>query len=66
MKKFFFINKQMIKTLCKNFEILIMNCTYKMNKYKMFLLTIIEHIVIDFTFIINFVFLIKEIANYYD
>ena len=66
MKKLFFINKQMIEVLCKNFEVLIMNCTYKTNKYKMFLLTIIKHIVIDFTFIINFVFLIKKTANYYD
>ena len=66
MKQFFFINKQVIETLCKNFEVLIINCTYKTNKYKMSLLTIIEHIVINFTFIVNFVFLIKETANYYD
>ena len=66
IKKFFFINKQVIEVLCKNFEILIINCTYKTNKYRMFLLTIIKHIVIDFIFIINFVFLIKKIASYYD
>ena len=66
IKKLFFINKQIIKALCKNSEILIMNCIYKINKYKMLLLIIIEHIIIDFIFIINFVFLIKKIASYYD
>ena len=66
MKKLFFINKQIIKMLYKNFKVLIINCTYKTNKYKMFLLTIIEYIVINFTFIINIVFLIKKIVNYYD
>ena len=48
MKKFLFINKQVIETLCKNFEVLIINCIYKINKYKIFLLTIIEHIIIDY------------------
>ena len=65
-KKAFFINKQVIKTLYKNFKILIINCIYKINKYKMLLLTIIEYMIINFTFIVNFTFLIKEIANYYD
>ena len=66
MKKLFFINKQVIETLYKNFETLIIDCIYKINKYKIFLLTIIEHIVINFIFIINFIFLIKEIVNYYN
>ena len=56
----------MIEILYKNCKILIINCIYKTNKYKISLLTIIEYIVINFTFIINFIFLIKKTANYYD
>jgi len=66
MKKLLFVHKDMLKILCKNSKVLIMNCTYKTNKYKMLLLTICEVTFLGTTFIVGFVFLDKETKNYYD
>ena len=66
MKKLFFVHKSMLEILCKNPKMLIMNCTYKTNKYKMSLLTICEVIALDTTFIVDFVFIEKENKDYYD
>ncbi len=56
----------MLEILCKNLKILIINCIYKTNKYKILLLIICEIIFLDTTFIVDFVFLDKEIKNYYN
>ncbi len=56
----------MLKILCKNSKILIIDCIYKTNKYKMLLLTICEIILLNTIFIVDFVFLDKEIKNYYN
>ncbi len=56
----------MLEILCKNSKVLIMDCTYKTNKYKMPLLTICEVIALGTTFIVDFVFIEKENKDYYD
>ena len=56
----------MLKILCKNLKILIINCIYKTNKYKILLLTICEITFVSITFIVNFVFLNKKIKSYYN
>jgi len=66
VKKLFFIHKSMLEILCKNPEVLIMDCTYKTNKYHMPLLTICGVTVLGTTFIVGFAFIEKENKNYYD
>ena len=56
VKILFFVNKKMINILCKNFEMFIINCIYKINKYDMFLLNIVDHIFINIIFYIDFAF----------
>jgi len=46
--------------LSKNFEVLVMDCTYKTNKYKMPLLTIVGQTSIGTTFHVGFAFLESE------
>ena len=46
--------------LLKNFEVLIMNCIYKTNKYKMFLLIIIDVISLNIIFYVEFCFMKDE------
>ena len=60
MRRLFFVNKHVKKILIKNFEIIIMNCTYKINKYKMSLLVIMSHTILSTSFYIDFAFLKKE------
>ena len=60
----FFTPKVMQNLLCLNLEILIMNCTYKTNKYKMSLLIIIGVIAINTTFYVAFCSMRGE--NYID
>lgn len=43
-----------------------MDCTYKTNKYRMPLLTIVGHTSVGSTFIVGFAFLEKETKEYYD
>jgi len=66
VKKLFFVHKGMLEILCKNPEVLIMDCTYKTNKYKMPLLTICGVTSLGTTFIVGFAFLDKETKNHYD
>jgi hypothetical protein len=56
----------MLEILCKNLKILIINCIYKTNIYKILLLTICEIIALEIIFIVDFVFIKKENKNYYN
>jgi len=60
IRRLFFINKKSGHILSKNSEILIMDCTYKTNKYRMPLLTIVGHTSIGITFHVGFAFLESE------
>jgi hypothetical protein len=60
IRRLFFINKKSGHILSKNSEILIMDCTYKTNKYRMPLLTIVGHTSIGTTFHVGFAFLESE------
>lgn len=66
IKRLFFVDKEVIDVLYKNSEVLIMDCTYKTNKYKMPLLAIVGHTSIGTTFIVGFAFLAKETKEYYN
>lgn len=66
MKQLFFMDKEVTEILCKNSEVLIMDCTYKTNKYRMPLLTICGVTSMGTTFIIGFAFLEKETKEYFD
>ena len=51
--------------LTRNSEILIMNCTYKINRYKMSLLIIIEVIALNIFFFVEFCFMkVEKTADY--
>jgi hypothetical protein len=61
-----FFMKQSSKILLKsNHEILVMNCTYKINKYKMSFLIINDQTVLHFNFFVTFCFMIKETSADY-
>ena len=60
LRKLFFVNNDVKKILRKNFEILVMNCIYKINKYDMSLMIIMSHTAIDTNFYIDFAFLEKK------
>ena len=60
VKRLFFVHKFIKNVLCKNFEILIIDCTYKINKYKMSIFVIMKVIVLRINFYIDFAFLKKE------
>jgi len=60
------VYKNMLEILCKNLKILIINCIYKTNIYKILLLTICEIIALEIIFIVDFVFIKKENKNYYN
>jgi len=62
----FFISKCMQKLLRLNMKILIIDCTYKTNKYKMFLLIIIEVIALNTTFYVAFCFMKDESYSDYE
>ncbi len=42
-----------------------MNCTYKINEYKLSLLVIVDYIALSTTFYVDFVFLTKETKKNY-
>ena len=65
VKILFFVNKKMMNIICKNFEILIMNCTYKINRYEMFLLNIVDIIFINIIFYIDFAFIYEKKKKIY-
>ncbi len=56
----FFTSKCMQKLLRENFEILIMNCIYKINKYKMLLLIIIDVTSLNIFYYVVFCFMKGE------
>ena len=61
-----FIIKKISKKLLKiNSKILIMNCIYKINRYKLSLLVIFEITALNISFYIAFVFMLHEIADDY-
>lgn len=62
----FFTSKFMQKLLCLNIKILIMNCIYKTNKYKISLLIIIEVIVLNIIFYVDFCFMKKKSYSDYE
>jgi hypothetical protein len=62
----FFFVKNISKILLKNnYEILVMNCTYKTNRYKMSLLIISEQTSMHINFYVAFCFMQKEIIADY-
>ena len=63
IKRMFFVDKNVIKIFIKNSNILIVDCTYKINKYKMFLMIIANQIELKAIFFINFVFISNEKKN---
>ena len=65
VRRLFFVNKLCKKILCKNSEIIIMNCIYKINKYDMSMLVIMNHIFLYSNFYIDFAFIeIEEKENF--
>ncbi len=60
----FFTSKCMQELLCEYYEVLVMNCTYKTNKYKMSLLIITGVTALNITFYVAFCFMKGE--NYGD
>ena len=65
IKILFFVDKNIINILRKNFEIFVMNCIYKTNRFNMFLLNIVDHIFIETTFYIDFAFIDRKRENRY-
>jgi len=57
------VHKNILEILCKNLKILVINCIYKTNKYKILLFTICKVIVLDTIFIVDFVFIKKRIKT---
>jgi len=66
IKTLFFVHKGMTELLYNNPEVLIMDCTYKTNRYRMPLLTICGVTSLGTTFIVGFAFVHKETKEYYD
>ena len=60
VKRMFFVDKDVAKILSQNSEILILDCTYKTNRYKMPLMTIAGQTALGTTFLIGFAFLSGE------
>ena len=61
----FFTKKNILKLLKNNSEVLLMNCIYKINKFKFSLLIIVEQIFMSSTFYAEFAFISKkQKANY--
>ncbi len=56
----FFVEKYIFELLKNNWKVLLMNCIYKINKYKLSLLVIVDHISLSTTFYVDFAFLTKE------
>jgi hypothetical protein len=65
MSHLFFSKESSQIILETNYEILIMNCIYKTNKYKMFLMIIFDQIELHKIFYVTFCFMFKEKQNDY-
>ena len=61
----FFMKGDVQNLLKINLDTLIMNCTYKTNKYKLSLLVISNQTIMHITFYVNFVFLHEEVISDY-
>jgi hypothetical protein len=61
----FFAKKSSQSILKINYEVLIMNCTYKINRYKMSLMIIFDQIVLHKIFYVVFCFMTKKKQNDY-
>ncbi len=62
---FFFAKKSSQSILKINYEVFIMNCIYKINRYKMSLMIIFDQIVLHKTFYVVFCFMTKKKQNDY-
>ena len=62
---FFFVKDIQQSLLKKNHEILIMNCIYKINKYRMFLFIISNQTAMTIYFYVVFCFIVKETNSDY-
>ena len=61
IRRLFFADLSIVEELFTvNYEILIMDCIYKTNRYKMLLLAIVEHTSLDTTFYVAFAFLFDK------
>ena len=61
VKRLFFVNKGILRNLLiKNYEILIMNAIYKINRYKISLLVIVDETTLNIIFYVVFAFLSDE------
>ncbi len=65
MSHLFFSRRSSQIILKINYEILIMNCIYKINKYKMLLMIIFDQIALHKIFYVAFCFMTKEKQNDY-
>ncbi len=61
----FFVEKHIFELLKNNWKILLMNCIYKIDKYKFSLFVIVDHISLSITFYVDFAFLTKETKKNY-
>jgi hypothetical protein len=61
----FFVEKHIFELLKNNWKVLLMNCIYKINKYKLSLFVIVDHISLSITFYVDFAFLTKETEKNY-
>ena len=65
IERLFFISSSMQQMLARNPDVLILDCTYKTNRYKMSLLVITEVTNLNTSFYADFCFLRSEnIENY--
>jgi hypothetical protein len=61
----FFVKRTSQEVLKRNYEVLVMNCIYKINKYKMSLLIICDQTKLHINFYVVFCFMIKKkMSNY--
>lgn len=56
----FFANRKVFKLLRKNYEALVVDCTYKTNKFKLPLCTILGHTPMKTMFIVAYAFILHE------
>ena len=59
----FFVKKNVIKIFIHNSKMLIVDYIYKTNKYKIFLIIIVNQTVFEPIFFINFAFIANEKQN---
>ena len=65
VQSLFFVNKQSQKLLKSNEKVLIMNCIYQINYFKLLLLDILECTALNTTYYVEFCFMTKkERENY--